>query len=193
MILYEAFSSNKHITIFDVDDTLIVTKSKIKVFNPKTGYSAELTPQEFNEFKKREDDELDFSDFRNLEILKAGRIIEWVFKILRRTIAKGNPVGIITARDSSKLIHDFLSYHKVHINPSYIFAINDPKSDFSGNIAERKKQAFLKLMQQGFRSFNFFDDDKENIKIAKSLAKEYPEIRMNATLIKNKWIPRFRD
>ena len=38
------------ITIFDVDDTLVVTKSKIKVHNPKTGFSAELTPQEFNTF-----------------------------------------------------------------------------------------------------------------------------------------------
>jgi hypothetical protein len=193
MILYEAFSNNKHITIFDVDDTLIVTKSKIKVFNPKTGFSAELTPQEFNEFERWEHDELDFSDFRDLEILKAGRIIEWVFNILRRTIAKGSPVGIITARDNAKLIHDFLSYHKVYIDPAYIFAINDPNSGFSGNIAERKRQAFLKLISQGFRSFNFFDDDKENINIAKKLAKEYPDIKMNAKLIKSKWIPRFND
>ena len=49
------FESNrrKSITIFDVDDTLVVTRSKIKVHNPKTGFSAELTPQEFNTFQKR--------------------------------------------------------------------------------------------------------------------------------------------
>ena len=48
------FESNrrKSITIFDVDDTLVVTRSKIKVHNPKTGFSAELTPQEFNTFQK---------------------------------------------------------------------------------------------------------------------------------------------
>lgn len=192
-MLYEAFRNNKHITVFDVDDTLVVTKSKIRVSNPKTGFSAELTPQQFNEFEKREHDEMDFSDFKNLDILKAGRIIEWVFSILKRTISKGDPVGIITARDDAKLIHDFLSYHGVLIDPSYIFAINDPNSGFTGNIAERKRQAFIKLVEQGFRRFTFFDDDKENIKIAKSLSKEFPDVTMDATLIKKKWIPKFDD
>lgn len=192
-MLYEAFRNNKHITVFDVDDTLVVTKSKIRVSNPKTGFSAELTPQQFNEFERREHDEMDFSDFKNLEILKAGRIIEWVFSILKRTISKGDPVGIITARDDAKLIHDFLSHHGVLIDPSYIFAINDPNSGFTGNIAERKKQAFIKLVEQGFRRFTFFDDDKENIKIAKSLTKDFPDVKMDATLIKKKWIPKFDD
>lgn len=193
MRLYEAFKNDKHITVFDLDDTLIVTKSKIRVSNPKTGFSAELTPQQFNEFERREHDEMDFSDFKNLEILKAGLIIEWVFSILKRTLSKGNPVGIITARDDAKLIYNFFTYHGVHINPSYIFAINDPTADFTGKIAERKKQAFIKLMELGFKRFTFFDDDKENIKIAKSLTKEFPEVTMNATLIKKKWIPRFND
>ena len=190
-MLYEAFRNNKHITVFDVDDTLVVTKSKIRVSNPKTGFSTDLTPQQFNEFKKRDGDEMDFSDFKNLDILKAGRIIEWVFSILKRTISKGDPVGIITARDDAKLIYDFLSHHGVRIDPSYIFAINYPNSGFTGNIAERKKQAFIKLMEQGFRRFTFFDDDEENIKIAKSLTKDFPEVKMDATLIKNKWIPKF--
>ena len=136
---------------------------------------------------------MDFSDFKNLDILKAGRIIEWVFSILKRTISKGDPVGIITARDDAKLIYDFLSHHGVRIDPSYIFAINDPNSGFTGNIAERKKQAFIKLMERGFRRFTFFDDDEENIKIAKSLTKDFPEVKMDATLIKNKWIPKFDD
>ena len=48
MMLYEAFRNNKHITVFDVDDTLVVTKSKIRVSNPKTGFSTDLTPQQFN-------------------------------------------------------------------------------------------------------------------------------------------------
>lgn len=184
---------DKHITIFDLDDTLIVTSSKIRVFNPATGFSVELTPREFNEFKYRDGDEMDFSDFRDLEILKAGHIIEWVFNILKRTVSKGDPVGIITARDNPKLIYDFLDYHGVSINPSYIFAINQPNSGFKGSIAQRKKQAFLKFINQGFNRFTFFDDDKENIKIAKSLSKEFPKIKMDATLIKRKWIPKFHN
>lgn len=193
MELFEVYSKGKDITVFDVDDTLVVTKSKIKVFNPKTGYEIDLTPQEFNTFKKRRYDKLDFSDFRNLEILKAGKIIDWVFNILKRTIAKGKAVGIITARDDAKLIYDFLSHNGVKINPDYIFAINDPSLGFTGSTAQKKKEAFMKFVQMGFRNFEFFDDDRENIKIANSLNKDLPEIKMKATLIKQKWIPSFDD
>mgnify|MGYP001240104011 FL=1 len=44
----------------------------------------------------------------------------------------------------------------------------------------------------GFNDFTFFDDDEENIKIAKSLNKE-SGIKMKAKLIKSKWIPKFND
>jgi len=193
MELFEVYSKGKDITVFDVDDTLVVTKSKIKVFNPKTGYEIELTPQEFNTFKTKPHDKFDFSDFRDLEILKGGKIIEWVFNILKRTIAKGKAVGIITARDDAKLIYDFLSHNGVKINPDYIFAINDPSLGFTGSTAQKKKEAFMKFVQMGFRNFQFFDDDRENIKIANSLNKELPEVKMKATLIKQKWIPNFDD
>jgi hypothetical protein len=193
MELFEVYSKGKDITVFDVDDTLVVTKSKIKVFNPKTGYEIELTPQEFNTFKTKAYDKFDFSDFRDLEILKGGKIIEWVFNILKRTIAKGKAVGIITARDDAKLIYDFLSHNGVKINPDYIFAINDPSLGFTGSTAQKKKEAFMKFVQMGFRNFQFFDDDRENIKIANTLNKELPEVKMKATLIKQKWIPNFDD
>ena len=193
MELYEAYKKGKHITVFDVDDTLVVTKSKIKVTNPKTGFSTELTPQEFNTFETRPNDKMDFSDFRSLEILKAGRLIEWVFKILKRTIKSGTPVGIITARDDAKLIYDFLSHHGIEINPDYIFAINDPRLGFKGTTSEKKKAAFMKFVDMGFTSFAFYDDDKENVNIAKSLDRDLPNVRMNATLIKQKWIPNFDD
>ena len=193
MNLFEGYMNGKDITIFDVDDTLVVTKSKIKVHNPKTGFSTELTPQEFNTFQQRPNDKMDFSDFQNPDILKGGMIIEWVFNILKRTIAKGKPVGIITARDSADLIYDFLSHHGININPDYIFAINDPKLGFTGSTAQKKKEAFMKFVQMGFRNFKFFDDDKENVNIAKKLARENKDIKMDATLIKQKWIPKFND
>jgi hypothetical protein len=184
--------SRKDITIFDIDDTLVITRSKIKVHNPKTGFAADLTPQEFNTFKKRPHDKMDFSDFQSLDILKAGKIIEWVFSILKRTIIKGKPVGIITARDSSSLIQQFLSHNGININPNYIFAINDPGLKLKGSTAERKKEAFRKFIDMGFTNFTFFDDDRENINLANSLNKE-PGIKMKAKLIKQKWIPNFDD
>ena len=179
------------ITIFDVDDTLVVTKSKIKVTDHKTGKAYELSPKEFNEYENSPNHELDFSDFQNAKILKAGKIIDWVFNILKATMKKGKRVGIVTARDNSKLIYDFLIHHGVDVNPKYIFAINDPKQGFNGDtIAKRKKQAFKRFIDMGFNDITFFDDDKENIKLAKELDRETPELKLKTRWIQNKWIPK---
>ena len=180
----------QNINIFDVDDTLVVTDSKIKVTDNKTKEEYELTPKEFNEYQKKPHHELDFSDFEDMKILKAGKIIDWVFDILKGTMKKGKRVGIITARGDQQLIYKFLIHHGVDVNPKYIFAINDPKHGFSGNsVAERKKQAFKRFIALGFNDFTFFDDDKDNIKLAKELAKEDPNIKMKTRLIRQRWIP----
>ena len=179
------------INICDVDDTLVVSDAKIKVTDAKTRKSFELTPKEFNEYKQKPTHQLDYSDFSNPDILKAGRIIDWVFDILKGTMKKGKRVGIITARGDAQMIYDFLIHNGVDVNPKYIFAINDPKQGFYGNtIAQRKKEAFKRLITLGFNDFTFFDDDKENIKLAKELAKEDPNISMKTRLIKQRWIPR---
>ena len=179
------------INIFDVDDTLVVTDSKIKVTDNKTGKVFTLSPQDFNEYERKKHHELDFSDFKNPDILKAGKIIDWVFEILRKTMKRDKAVGIITARDDRKLIYDFLLHSGVHIHPDFIFAVSDPKEfDIKKPISHNKKEAFRKLMDLGFNEFNFFDDDLENLKLAKSLENEYPEVKIRTKHIKQKWIPR---
>jgi hypothetical protein len=175
------------ITIFDVDDTLIVTKSKIRVTDTSTGDVFELTPAEFNEFEKLPQHNLDFSDFRNLDVLKAGRIVDKIFKILKEAMEGGRRVGIITARDNQELIFQFLLHHGVVVNKGYIFAINDPKLGFTGSVAEKKKQAFIELLKLGFRDFIFYDDDRENLRIADSLNGEIEGIRVKTKLVKPTW------
>ena len=187
--LFEGKYNN--INIFDVDDTLVVSDAKIKVTDHKTKKTYELTPKEFNEYTEKPHQDLDFSDFEDPNILKAGRIITWVFDILKGTMKKGKRVGIITARGNAQMIYDFLIYHGVDVNPKYIFAINDPKQGFYGNtIAQRKKEAFKRLVTLGFNDFTFFDDDKENIELAKELAKEDPNVTMKTRLIRQRWIPK---
>ena len=175
------------ITVFDVDDTLVVTKSKIKVIDDISGEEFSLTPAEFNEFEKQSHHSMDFSDFKNLDILKAGKIIDKIFKILQETMDAGRRVGIITARDDRNLIYQFLLHHGVVVNPQYIFAINDPSLGFEGTVAEKKKAAFMEFVKMGFRDFIFYDDDKENIRIANELDKEIEGIRIKSKQVKPTW------
>jgi hypothetical protein len=179
----EKWSGNS-ITIFDIDDTLVLTNSKIRVHDPKTDKTYELTPKEFNEYQKDPNHVLDFSDFRNPDILKAGKVIDWVMNILQKTLQIERAVGIITARDNKDLIIDFLLHNGVDINPDFIFAVNDPRSNFTGSIAERKQQAFVEFIDMGFKNFKFFDDDPENLKLAKQLEKQY-DIKMQAKQVKS--------
>jgi len=176
------------ITIFDVDDTLVVTKSMIRVIDTKTNRTFELTPAQFNEFERQPHHKIDFSDFTNLDILKAGEIIEQIFKVLKDTMANKRRVGIITARDSSELIYQFLLHHGVVVNPKYIFAVNDPNLKFTGSVAEKKKQAFIELIKMGFKDFIFYDDDKENIRIADSIGKEIKGVTIKTKHVTPEWI-----
>tara|TARA_R110000796_G_scaffold159388_3_gene276197 strand:- start:18141 stop:18737 length:597 start_codon:yes stop_codon:yes gene_type:complete len=174
------------ITVFDIDDTLVFTKSKIKIHDTKTGERYELTPQEFNDYIKKPHHEQDFSDFSSLEILKAGKLIDWVVNILKQTLKKKKAVGVITARGDRQLIKDFLMHIGFDINIDFIFAINDPRHGLTGTVPEKKKEAFKRLMELGFNDFRFFDDSKENIDFANQLADDYPNIKMYAKHIKQR-------
>jgi len=186
------FLNNKHrheINIFDLDDTLVVTPAKIIVKDQKKGEIYKLTPSEFNSYEQEDHHELDFSEFHSLEILKAGKLIDWVLDILKSTMKKGKAVGIITARSDWDVIVEFLIHHGILINRDFVFAVSDNRHGFTGSIAERKKQALLEFVEMGFTNFQFFDDNLENLRLAKEISREIPEVKMKTTHIKKEWIP----
>jgi len=182
--------SGDAINVFDIDDTLIITSAVIKVFDPTTGEEFSLTAKEYNEFEQLPHHELDFTDFDDMEILKNGQLIEWVVRILRKTIAKGKAVGIITARSADKkLLSEFFKHHGINIHPDLIFSVNDPTTHYTGSNAERKQMAFEELIEMGYKDFKFFDDDLKNLQYAKDLEKKHSEISMTILHIQPKWRP----
>ena len=151
-----AFSRDNSIIVFDLDDTLVVTNAKILVKDALTGEKFDLTPQEFNDYEKEPHHEVNYTQFNDANILKAGRLVEWVLNILRSAYESGTAVGIITARDNKKLVREFLLSHGIDIHPNLIYAVSDPEFGFDGTIAEKKKEAFRKLMAKGFTHFTFY-------------------------------------
>lgn len=182
------------INIFDIDDTLVVTSAKIKVFDPSTGEEHSLTPEEYNEYEEMPHHKLDFSDFDDMELLKEGQLIDWVVNILRKTMAKGKAVGIITARSAGKeKLSEFLQHHGIKIHKDLIFSVNDPRLHYEGNNAERKQTAFEELITMGYNKFKFFDDDLKNLQYAKRLESKYPGIKMITRHIQPKWRPSMKE
>lgn len=165
------------IVVFDLDDTLVITDAKIKVCDKKTGECYALTPEEFNEYESQSHHELDFSDFRSLDVMKAGKLIEYYLKIFKEAYKMKLAVGIVTARDNKQMIYRWLREHVgFRIDGDLIFAVNDPVHGFKGSISDRKKAAFNELIEMGYNDFQFFDDDDANLKLVKSLENEYEDV-----------------
>lgn len=165
--------SKEKVLIFDLDDTLVITAAKIKVCDPKHNTCFELTPEEFNTYEKHPRHVLNFDDFKSLEVMKAGRLIEKYLNILAKNYRAGNAIGVISARDDENMIYDWLKHHVgFHISRELIWCVNDPRRGMSGNIAEKKKEAMRWFIEQGFTDISFFDDDKNNIGLVNQLGKE---------------------
>lgn len=172
--------SQTAITVFDLDDTLVITDAKIKVCNIVTGDCHELTPEEFNEYEANPNHELNFDDFKSLEIMKAGDLIHYYLKILADAYKMKRAVGIVTARDSQEMIYTWLKDHVgFHIAKDLIYAINDPVHGLTGSIAQKKQQAFREYIEMGYRKIQFFDDDNANLKLVKDLQVEYPDVEIS--------------
>lgn len=181
--------SGESITIFDLDDTLVVTNARIAVRDSKTGEVFHLTPQEFNEYEHQPHHEVNYSQFEDPNILRAGRLVEKILGILKQTYENSTAVGIITARNKGSMIREFFLEHGIDIHPKFVIAVNDPAEGFHGSVAEKKQQAFRRLYEMGYRDFKFFDDDINNLKLAKELEAELP-ISVNTHQVKAKHLPK---
>ena len=158
------------LVIFDLDDTLIKTDAKIKIISKRSGkIIKELTPSEFNSYANKSFHHLDFEDFECPEILKRARFIMGIFNKFKRYYSQGIPVSIVTARSSSKLVRDFFLSHGVDIHPDLVIAINDPLHELEGNISQRKQKAILRLIEDGYTDLIFFDDNQDNLRLAKEI------------------------
>ena len=168
------------IVVFDLDDTLVITDAKIKVYDKDTGDSYSMTPEEFNDYERQPSHEVDFDDFKSLEIMKAGKLIEYYLKIFKEAYKLKIAVGIVTAREDREMIYKWLKEHiGFRIDKDLIFAVNDPVHRYKGSVSDRKKAAFRELIDMGYRDMQFYDDDTANLVLVKSLENEYEDVSIS--------------
>ena len=112
---------------------------------------------------------VDFDDFEDPDILRQGKLIHSIFSKLKYYYKRGIPVSIVTARSSSDIVRQFFLENGIDIHPDLVIAINDPESNLEGNIAERKQKAIKSLIDDGYINLIFFDDNEDNLRLAKNL------------------------
>lgn len=179
--------AGKGLTIFDIDDTLFVSKARVIVVNTNTGKTKALTPMEFNSYKLRKHEEYDYGEFKSAKLFyqtatPIGRMVEKAKAIIRNATAKGSKVIIVTARanmDDKKLFVKTFESHGIPMKDVYI----ERAGNMSGSSAENKKVIFRKYLKTGeYSRIRLFDDHKENLKALLDLKKEFPLVDMFAYL-----------
>jgi len=177
------------LTIFDIDDTLFMTDTYVHVIKGGKRIKS-LTPAEFNVYKVRNGESLDFSDFRSADVFaKTAKPIATVFKTAKSIISRfsafaNKKIVIVTARGDLDDKHVFLDTFK-----KYGFDIDKVHVHRAGNIgggssAENKKVVIRKLIQDGnYEMVRLFDDAKSNLDALHDLESEFPNIKFETFFV----------
>lgn len=171
------------LTIFDIDDTLFTTDTQVHVLKGGKRIKS-LTPAEFNVYKVKNGESLDFSDFRSSDVFaKTAKPIATVFKTAKSIISRfsafaNKKIIIVTARGDLDDKHVFLDTFK-----KYGFDISKVHVHRAGNVggassAENKKVVIRELIKDGkYEMVRLFDDAKSNLDALHDLEAEFPEMK----------------
>lgn len=169
----------KKIAIFDLDDTLIFSDAKIKIYDSENNQLIyTLSPSQFNYYVKEHDHYMCFSDFECRKILGNSKVNSRRFSSLKGYIKRGTDVAIVTARGNKKIVTDFFEEKGVPVSKTNVYAVCDPKTTFHGSISQRKKQAVEKIIRRGYNDIIFYDDNAENLRAVESLSSSRIKIKI---------------
>lgn len=174
------------LNIFDIDDTLMHTTAQIAVI--KDGKKvADLTNQEFNNYKLKPGESFDFSQFRDSqkfhdESKPIERMFAKVQKILGNQNSPSSKTIILTARANFDDRDLFLQGFRKHG-----FPIDQIRVERAGNIegpetpASKKAQIVSKYLDSGvYNKTRLFDDSMSNLKAFLALKDKYPHVKFEA-------------
>jgi len=179
---------NKGLTIFDIDDTMFISKARVIVKNKNNKTEKPLTPQEFNSYKLGKDEYFDYGEFRSSKIFyqtatPIARMVAKAKAIIKNATAKGSKVIVVTARsdmDDKDLFIKTFEAHGIPMKNVYV----ERAGNMSGkNSAANKSIIFRKYLKTDeYARVRLFDDHKENLDALLDLKREFPNIEMFAYL-----------
>jgi hypothetical protein len=176
----------KTLTIFDIDDTLFHTTAKIKVIKDGEVIRT-LTNQEFNNYQLQPGEEFDFGEFRNAEKFRQesepiDHMLDELKTILDNTQGK---VIMLTARadfDDKETFLKTFTDHGIDMSRIHVHRAGN----IAGNAipAEKKAVWVRKYLETGnYNQVSLYDDSMSNLRVFKSLKKEFPDVDFDAYYI----------
>ena len=184
---FSEFNPRK-LVIFDIDDTLVNTSTKVKVV--KDGkVIKKLNSHDFTHYKLQPGEEFDFGAFRDArEFFTKSKPIIPMINQLKYDINTGNKVVMVTARsdfDNKELFLDTFRKFGIDIDKVHVYR--------SGNITlkvpteEKKKMIIRKLLSvNDYTKAIMYDDAKPNLDLFVSLKDEHPGVKFYAWYVNPK-------
>ena len=158
--------------VFDFDDTLAVTTSRVYVFRER-GFEA-IESHKFASYESSDADlDMDFSEFQDadksrphIQYAKPCEMIDFALEMQ----SYGHSVYVLTARcaESAPDIADFLG--KYGLKPKHIEGVGVNANGETGSA--KPKRRFLESLTGKYDEITFYDDDLKNINMAKQLGIE---------------------
>lgn len=163
--------TSDRILIFDIDDTLIYSNATINVV--KNGEVVKtLSSAEFNHYVRKPGESFDFSNFDSEELLNDAKFTRY-WDTLKREYEKGTHISILTARGRKTMIRRFFMQHGIEIKSNLVFCCGDAFFPYVGDIKYKKAKVIEHLHNLGYHTFVFFDDNADNLLMAKRMEKLY--------------------
>lgn len=156
----------RRLRVFDFDDTLVKTNSKIYVTSGR-GDKFELTPGEYAVYEPQPGDEFDYSDFSKLI---DPREIVWTGRILRNILTRGGEVVILTARAAQAPVYQFLE--DAGLPRLEVIALANADPEKKADYIERR------IIDDDVKYVEFFDDSYKNVEAVNRRAAKYPDVKV---------------
>jgi hypothetical protein len=165
-------AEQKGISIYDFDDTLAFSASKVIVKMPD-GTTKKITPAEFavqDEKLKFDGAEFDFSEFTKVVKGRPGPLVPRLKKAIDKFGNKN--IFVLTARPqaSAEAIHDFLKGIGLEIPLDNITGLED-------GTPQAKANWVISKAAEGYNDFYFVDDSIKNVK---AVAKVLDQVDVNS-------------
>jgi hypothetical protein len=167
----------RKLVIFDIDDTLVHTQTKVKVIRDGE-VVRELNSHQFTHYKLAPGESFDFGAFRSArEFFHHSQPIVPMIKQLRDDIATGNRVAMVTARedfDDKEIFLKTFEKWNVDMNRVHVYRAGNLKGP--EGIHDKKKIIIRKLLDsEDFTKAIMYDDSVPNLKSFLELKQEYPD------------------
>ena len=155
--------------IFDFDDTLVNSKSKVRISHAD-GSSSELQSSEYATYDEKPGDVMDFSDFDSYP--QEAEIIEDVFSELSAAIEKDGieSVVILTARAEADPVREFMEHSGISNISVHAVGSSDPK-DKAKYVLERLKEKSVNLIR-------VFEDNARNLREIRKVVRKNGEVKL---------------